>query len=60
MFYEIRKRRRILLFDEQETDHNVPGNVLWALTDNLGSVRDVVRHDTSAPDDIVIVSHTGT
>jgi RHS repeat-associated protein len=45
-----------ILADEQVTNVYEPGNVHWALTDNLGSVRDVIDHD-AATDITTVVNH---
>jgi RHS repeat-associated protein len=45
-----------ILADEEVTSLNNPGDVLWPLTDNLGTVRDLATYD-SQQDETTIANH---
>jgi RHS repeat-associated protein len=45
-----------VLSDEQVTSLNNPGDVLWPLTDNLGTVRDLATYD-SQQDETTVANH---
>ena len=45
-----------LLADEQITNPQTPGNVVWPLTDNLGTVRDLAVYD-AATGETSVVNH---